>query len=195
MILGFHAEKLLKAISAQQKQSVTLIVTEKQLSNCGRRIEVIHVSIKFRGNAEIDNILLFVEKRICNWNKYRKWRWCQWIKRNTFKPYICAEASNCLNFDDNLQIHQNVEGENYDQILENIILDEISSEEDVNTLMDIDEPLINTTEVLQMLQKIRKWVYLMQPEIYSKLSGIFDSIFAKLINKNTYQNTIEAYFN
>ena len=95
----------------------------------------------------------------------------------------------------NLQIHQNVEGENYDQILENIILDEISSEEDVNTLMDIDKPLINTTEVLQMLQKIRKWVYLMQPEIYSKLSGIFDSIFAKLINKNTYENTIEAYFN
>ena len=40
-----------------------------------------------------------------------------------------------------------------DQILENIILDEISSEEDVNTLMDIDKPLINTTEVLQMIQR------------------------------------------
>ena len=37
--------------------------------------------------------------------------------------------------------------------MENIILDEISSEEDVNTLMDIDKPLINTTEVLQMIQR------------------------------------------
>ena len=61
--------------------------------------------------------------------------------------------------------------------------------------MNIDKLLINTTEVLQMLQKIRKWVYLVQPDIYSKLSGVFNSIFAKFINKNAYQNTFEAYFN
>ena len=107
-------------------------------------------------------------------------------------------AKDFYNFDDCLTLHEEINGETHDEILESVILDN-ESESDSDSIsenfnMDVDKPTLTTTEVMSLLENVLEWAISSKSKHISEVSSLLSSITDDFYREQKFQTDIRSYF-